>query len=50
MLVKVTMDLGDGSYEEAVEYVDFNIVGCYVGELSAYPEDIHPKVSAILNR
>tara|TARA_R110001583_G_scaffold32521_1_gene110804 strand:- start:1238 stop:1501 length:264 start_codon:yes stop_codon:yes gene_type:complete len=32
MLVKVTMDLGDGNYEEAAEYVDFNIVGCYVGE------------------
>lgn len=32
-LVEVTMSLSDGgSEEEAAEYVDFNILGAYVGE------------------
>ena len=31
-LVEVTMELGSGDYEEAVEYVEHNIAGCFVGE------------------
>lgn len=32
LLVEVTMESSDCDYGEAVEYVDFNIVGAYVGK------------------
>ena len=31
-LVDVTMKTGPSDYEEAVEYVEHNIAGCFVGE------------------
>jgi len=32
LLVEVTMKLGSGDYEEAVEHVNHNITGSFVGE------------------
>ena len=31
-MVQVLMDNDDLSYDDAVEYVDFNVVGAWVGE------------------
>lgn len=31
-MVRVLMDNDDLSYDDAVEYVDFNVVGAWVGE------------------
>ncbi len=31
-MVQVLMDNDDLSYEDAVEYIDFNVVGAWVGE------------------